>query len=124
MGGLRQVSSSWDQSQRRVEGGLIRGGRRKRLDTREDRMERTFPRRGGGGSMITYSAEKYPSDPVSCLFERLFSDFLNACMLSFDVIMINNDLCPLVFFHHCFRRLGRIFFLLVSSVPMYTLCKV
>ena len=32
----------------RWEGGSNRGGRRKRLDIGGDRIERTFPRRGGG----------------------------------------------------------------------------
>ena len=40
--------------------------------------------------MITYSAERCLSDPVFCLFECSFSDFLNDCFLSFDVIMIKN----------------------------------
>ena len=56
--------------------------------------------------MITYSADKFPSDLVSCLFECLFSAFLNACMLHFDVIMTKNELCPLMYFPRCFRRLG------------------
>ena len=59
--------------------------------------------------MITYSADKYPSDPFTCLFECLFSAFFNAGMFSFDVIIIKNELCPLMFYHHCFRRLRRIF---------------
>ena len=59
--------------------------------------------------MITYSAEKYHSDPVTCLFESLISAFLNACVLSSDVIMINNGLCTLIFSHHFFKRLRRIF---------------
>ena len=59
----------------------------------------------GETSMITYSAEKFPSYPVSFLFECFFSSFLNACVLSFDVIMINNELCPLVFSHHLFIRI-------------------
>ena len=61
--------------------------------------------------MITYSAEKYPSSPFPCFFEGLFYDFLNACMLSFDDIMISNELCPLVFYHHSFRRLISLSFL-------------
>ena len=48
---------------------------------------------GGNNFMIIYSADKCPSDTVSCLFECLFSAFLNACMLYFDVIMIKNELC-------------------------------
>ena len=35
---------------------------------------------------------------MSCLFESLFSDFLNAIVLSFDVIMIKNELCPFICF--------------------------
>ena len=42
--------------------------------------------------MITYIADKFPSDPVFCLFEYLFSVFLNDLVLSFGVIMINNEL--------------------------------
>ena len=42
--------------------------------------------------MITKSDDKFPPDPVYCLFECLFSAFFNACVLSFDVIMIINEL--------------------------------
>ena len=52
-----------------------------------------------------------PSDPYPWLFECLFSAFFEACMLYFDVIMIKNELCPLVFSRHCFRRLRSLFFL-------------
>ena len=47
---------------------------------------------GGGGvnSMIKLSVENFPLDPLSCLFECLFSTFLVAYILSFDVIIINN----------------------------------
>ena len=57
---------------------------------------------GGGGdtSTITYSAEKCPSDPVSCLFECLFSDVFNTSVLSFDVMMIKDEYLSLVLFHH------------------------
>ena len=53
---------------------------------------------GGGGdtSMITYSVDKCPSDPVFCFFECLVSAFLNASLLFFYVIMINNEFFPLV----------------------------
>ena len=46
--------------------------------------------------MITQSAEKSPSDPVFCLFECLFSAFVNDFLLSFSVININNQLCRLL----------------------------
>ena len=61
--------------------------------------------------MITQSADKCPLYPVSCLFECLFSAFLNSCMLYFDVIMIKNELCPLMFSHNFFRNLRSLFFL-------------
>ena len=64
---------------------------------------------GGNNSMITYIAEKFPSDPVSYLFECLFSAFLNACVLSFGVIMIRNEFPPLMFSHHYFRRTKSLF---------------
>ena len=64
---------------------------------------------GGYTSMITQIDEKCPSDPVFCVFECLFSALLNECLLSFDVIMINNELFPLVSSHHCFRRLISLF---------------
>ena len=71
------------------------------------------PIQGGGEDtyMIAYSADKCPSDPVSWLFKCLSSDFLNAWMLSFDVIMIRNELCPLMFSHPCFRSPKTLFFL-------------
>ena len=88
------------------------------------RMERTISTRGrgGGASMITYSAEKRPSDPVSCLYECFIYAFLNACMLSFDVIMINNEFGPLLFSRHCFRRPRILFFLawLIRDAVGYT----
>ena len=52
--------------------------------------------------MITDSAEKCPSDPFSCLYECFIYAFLNACMLSFDVIMINDEFGPPFFSRHCF----------------------
>ena len=45
------------------------------------------------------SEQKISLDPVTCLYECLFSVFLNACMLSFYVIMINNELSSLVFYN-------------------------
>ena len=59
--------------------------------------------------MITYSAEKFPSDPVYSLFECLFYAFLNAWESSFDVILTKNELCPLMFSHHWFIRLRSLF---------------
>ena len=59
---------------------------------------------GGETSMIIFNDNKCPSNPFYCLFEWLFPIFLNACMLSFGVIMIRNTLFPLMFSHHCFRR--------------------
>ena len=46
---------------------------------------------GGYTFMITYSADKFPSYPFSLLFECLFSAILNACVLSFGIIMIRNE---------------------------------
>ena len=40
--------------------------------------------------MITQNAEKFPSKPVFCLFECLFSTFVNSCLLYFDSKIINN----------------------------------
>ena len=74
--------------------------------------------------MITYISEKCPSDPVSCLFECLFSEFVYACLLSFDVIMMSNKLCPLMFSHHCFRSLRRLLSLISPSGPLQDLQKV
>ena len=61
--------------------------------------------------MITYIANKCPSDPFPCLFECLFYAILDDCMLSFDVIMINDELFPIVFSHHCFIRFKKVLFL-------------
>ena len=44
--------------------------------------------------MITYICDNLPSDPVFCLFEYFFFAFLDALLLSFDAIIINNDWCP------------------------------
>ena len=68
---------------------------------------------GGGGdtSMITFTSEKGPSDPVSCLFDCLFSTFWGTCLLSFAVIIINKLLCSLLLSHHYFIMLRRLFFL-------------
>ena len=65
--------------------------------------------------MITLSDEKYPSDPVSRLFEFLFSAILNDWVLYFHVKMIRNELSPLVFSHHCFKR-PKIIFLLAWPI--------
>ena len=43
--------------------------------------------------------------------KNYFSAFLNNCVLSYDVIMIDNELCPLGFSHTCFRRPIILFFL-------------
>ena len=55
--------------------------------------------------MIPYSTEKFTSDKFPCLLECLFSAFFDACVLSFDVIIIKDKLCPVVFYHHCFISL-------------------
>ena len=62
---------------------------------------------GGGGDtlMITKGTDKCPSDPIFYLFECYFSTFLNACLLSLEVLMIRNEFSPLVFLNHCLRRL-------------------
>ena len=67
---------------------------------------------------ITFTVDKFPSDPVSFLFDCLFSAFLDACLLSFDVITINKFLWHLVLSHHWFRSLRSLFFLLVLAGPL------
>ena len=111
-GGWKWSSSSWSQYQRGGGGGgLKRGGRRNRLEIRGVGWRVHIQGGGGDTSMITYSAERCPSDPALCLFEWLFYAFLNDCMLSFDAILIRNELYPLMFSHHCFRSPKRLFFL-------------
>ena len=91
---------------------LNRGGRRKRLEIGGGGGFILHAQGGGGDtSMITYSAENGPSYQFFCLLGCLFSAFLNACMLSFGVKMIKNELCTLMFSHQCFIRLRSIFFL-------------
>ena len=53
-----------------------------------------LPRSMGNTSMITYISYKCPSYPVSCLFECLFYDFLDAFLLIFDYIMTRNEFFP------------------------------
>ena len=61
-------------------------------------MKRARPSGGGGGtSMITYGADKFPSDTALCLFESLLSAFLDVCFLSVDVIMLKNQFQSIVF---------------------------
>ena len=86
-----------------------RVGRIEKLYIRVYKMVRAHPSRGWYISMIIYSAEKVPSDPVFYLFECLFSIYLDACLLYFDIIMINNELCTLMFYHHWFRMLRIMF---------------
>ena len=81
---------------RRETGGVNRGCRRERLEEEVGDKGRLLHFQGGMGGgdtyMITYSADKCPSYPVSWLFECLFFAFLNASVLSFDVITIKNEL--------------------------------
>ena len=63
------------------------------LDIGVDRIDRIRPRRGGGTYIITYIDDKCHSDTVLCLFGFLFSAFLKICLISFNVIMIMNELC-------------------------------
>ena len=59
--------------------------------------------------MITLSADKHPSDSVFCLFGYLFSAFLIAFLLSFEVLMIMNEIFHLVLSSHFAIILIRIF---------------
>ena len=69
-------------------------------------------------SMITLISERSPSGPVFCLFEYLFSAFLDPCLLSFDVIMINNELCPLCYLIAVLEGLEASFPLLFPAGPL------
>ena len=85
-------------------GGLNRRGSRNRLEIGGVGRRGNVQGGEGGTSMVTYSAEKYPVDTVSRLFECLISNFLDAYVLSFDLIMTRNELSPLIFSHNFFRR--------------------
>ena len=74
--------------------------------------------------MITSSAGKFPLDPIFCLFECQFSNFLNACLIPFEVIMIMNELFPHVSSNHSLGRLRILLSFLVPSGSMQTLQKV
>ena len=69
-------------------GGLSIGGRGCKLG----RIECRGQFQGGRGDtlMITKGADKCSSDPIFYLFECYVSTFLNACLLSLEVIMIGN----------------------------------
>ena len=58
----------------------------------------------GSTYLITQSAEKCPSDPVSASLDFFF--YLLKCL--FSIIFVTNkknELCPIVFYHQFFRRL-------------------
>ena len=73
--------------------------------------------------MITKSADKFPTDPIFCLFESLFSAFFNACLLSFEIIMIENELPPLCYTISAFKILLILFFLDCPIRASYRLYK-
>ena len=90
-------------------GGIVQ--RRKRLKIGGYRMERKNPRRRSGHFYDNVNFWEMPFRSEFLPLWMLFSAFLNAWLLSFEVIMIRNELFPCVFSRHWFRRLRRLLFL-------------
>ena len=88
------------------------------MDIGRDRMDRILPRSVGDTSMITYISDKFPSYPVSCLFDIFFSDFLDAFLSSFDYIMTMNEFFLLAIFIICFKGIIILLSLIFPSDPL------
>ena len=85
-------------------GGLNRGGICWKLGGGGS-MDIKIPRKRGGFFYDNIECREMPFRSNFLPLWMLFSAFLNACLLSLEVIMIRNEFCSLLFYRHCFRRL-------------------